>query len=181
MEESLAGYSSGGGLSQQSFAAPGGGPEKVLHACWKVKFQGRMGRSWNQKEGLKPPVGIGPTLTWSVSAAGSSGPSGCLTQTKECFTFAQEGWSSVHVGSLMLRGCPVVGAPRAWVKGGAGSRRSPTWSSSHGVSRHSAGAPILQTQRRGHSCEAACSLTRHALGLSLGQAATGARRARCTN
>lgn len=47
-------------------------------------------------------------------------------------------------------------------------------------SRHSAGVPILQTREGGHSCEAACSLTRHALGLSLGQAATGARRARCT-
>lgn len=87
----------------------------------------------------------------------------------------------MHVGSLMSRGCPVGGAPRAWVKGGAGSRRSPAWSSSHGVSRHSAGAPILQTQRRGRSCEAACSLTQHALGLSLGQAATRARRARCTD
>lgn len=48
----------------------------------KSRSKEGQGGAWNRKEGLKPPVGMGPTLTRSVSASGSSGPSGRLTQTQ---------------------------------------------------------------------------------------------------
>ena len=72
--------------------------------------------------------------------------------------------------------------PCGWVSWGLGrgwcqSRRSPTWSfSPHGAHVTALVSAFCRPRGGGHSCEAACSLTRLALGLSLRQAD---RRARC--